>query len=163
MDIEYLKSINYICIDYTTKIKNKEDLSNLLIRCFNPKYNNIIFYIHLNKFQKQLRKEIKNSIGCFSENKNICLYFNKDNYVYYDINYIIPINKINEFLNMNDEFYNCDVCFKNLSNINGCHKCDFKICNDCIIKSIRIKDKTEGDKIVNCLICGFNNGVLTVN
>lgn len=163
MNKEYLKSIKYINIDYTTKITNEEELTRLLIKCFNPRYNNVIFHINLSQLSKQLSKDIKNSINCFSDNDNIIIYFNNDNYVYYDINYIIPINKINEFLNMNDDYYNCDVCFKNdLINISGCHKCDFKICNDCIIKSITTKDKTKGSKIVNCLICGFNNGSLSV-
>lgn len=163
MNIEYLKSINIIYIDYTTKIKNENDLINLIERCNKPKYNNIIFYINLNELSKDLRKIIKNALNFTPNNDKIFIYFNKDNYVYYNINYTVPINKINEFLNMNDKYFNCDVCFKNnLDFVNGCHKCEFKICNECIINSIKAKDQTKGKKPVNCLICNYNNGFLYV-
>jgi hypothetical protein len=163
MNIDYLKSINIIYINYTTKIKIENDLINLLERGYNPKYNNIIFYINLNELTNNLRKIIKKSLDFTPNNDNILIYFNKDNYVYYNVNYTIPINKIDEFLNMNDKYYNCDVCFKNnLDFVNGCHKCDFKICNECIITSIKTKDRTKGRKNVDCLICGYNNGFLYV-
>lgn len=164
MNNEYLKSIDFISINYTSKISDENDLKDLLIKCFNPKYNNIIFYINLGQFNNRLRKGIKNSVNCFTDNKNITLYFNKDNYVYYNTDYIVPINKINEFINIGENLLKCDVCFKNnLVNIGSCHKCDFKICSDCAIKSIRTKDRTTGIKNVNCLACGYTNGILNIS
>jgi hypothetical protein len=163
MNNEYLKSIDFISIDYTSKISDFQDLNKLLIKCFNPKYNNIIFYINLSKLSKQMQNIIKLSVNCSVESKNITVYFNKDNYVYYANNYILPINKINEFINIGDNLLKCDVCFKNnLINIGSCHKCDFKICSDCAIKSIRTKDRTTGIKNVDCLACGYTNGILNI-
>lgn len=165
MNIEYLKSIKYFLIDYTNKIKNNNDLCLMINKGFNQKYNNVIFSINLNKVDNNMKDEIKNAINIqFKfDGYDVIIYFNKDNYVYYKSNYEIPINKINEFINIKvDDLFDCDVCFKSFEKISGCHKCNFNTCDDCLIKSYVINDLRKNNEI-KCLVCGYVNGTIEIN
>ena len=169
MNIEYLKSIKYILIDYTNRIKDNKDFLLMLSKGFNSKYDNVIFKIDLDKVNGYMRNEIKNAMNIHFkfDDYDYNVYYNKDNYVYYKSNYEIPINKINEFINIkSNELIDCDVCFNSFEKVSGCHKCNFNTCDDCIIKSFKTNPQTKNLKgifEIKCLVCGFVNGTLEKN
>lgn len=169
MNIQYLKSIKYILIDYTNRIKDNKDFLLMMSKGFNSKYDNVIFKIDLDKVNSYMRNYIKNAMNTqFNfDDYDYNVYFNKDNYVYYKSNYEIPINKINEFINLkSNELIDCDVCFNSFEKVSGCHKCNFNTCDDCIIKSFKTNSQTKNLKgifEIKCLVCGFVNGTLEKN
>jgi hypothetical protein len=100
---------------------------------------------------------------CFNELDDKIIYFNKDNFIYYKNDFIIPINRINDFLDTkkNDK-YECNICFELFDNLNMCHSCNFKNCNKCLLESFKNKKNkiniSNGVYKVDCVACGTTNG-----
>jgi hypothetical protein len=162
MDKEYLKSIKYIIIDYTEKIYNIENYYILINKAHNPKYSNVIFFINFNNIKKKMKKELKKILRR-NDLDDTNIYFNKDNFIFYNNDFIIPINRIDDFINTGDNY--CNICFDKFDNLNVCHSCNFKSCDKCLIESF--KNKKNKINISNnvykmeCVVCGCINGEIT--
>ena len=161
MNNEYLKSIKFIHIDYTEKINNIENYDTLISKAHNQKYFNVVFSVNFNKLNEKIKKELKNMISTDLDNKII--YFNKDNFIFYKNDFIIPINRINDFLDMNkNNKLECNICFELFDNLNMCHSCNFKNCEKCLIENFKNKkNKTPlGNNVykIDCVVCGTTNG-----
>lgn len=105
-------------------------------------------------------KKLKKNCNYFD---NKIIYFNKDNFVFYNKNFIIPINRINDFLDAKkNDNYECNICFDLFDSLNICHSCNFKSCEKCLIESF--KNKKNKIKISNgiykfeCVSCKYING-----
>ena len=170
MNKEYLKSINYNFIDITAKIKVPKDYDELIKKANDDKYSNVIFSINLKKINEELRKILKFYLSI--DKDNFIIYYNKDNFCYYEDNFNIPINRINNFLEQGKKSkYECMVCFELFDSIHICHKCNFETCSKCIMEIGKNKYKNEiwneynkGNMKpvfnINCITCGTTNGQL---
>lgn len=161
MNKEYLKSIKFIQIDYTEKINNIGNYYTLISKAHNPKYFNVVFSVNFDKLNEKIKKELKNILSPDADNK--IFYFNKDNFIFYNKDFIIPINRINDFLNAKEnDKYECNICFELFDNLNICHSCNFKSCNKCLIENFKNKNKGKinggGIFKVECVVCGTKNG-----
>ena len=158
----YLKSINYIPINYTSKIKDINDYIQMIFKAIEEKYNKCIFYILLNELPSNIIFVIKQCINCNYPNNDIIAFYNKDNYIFNSLSNNISNSRINNFLEIQlNTLYKCNICFEeNLTVINNCSKCSVDICNDCIIKSMKYIKKGKNE--VKCIICKNVNGCLYI-
>lgn len=161
----YLKELGYTSINYTSKINTINKYFEMTSKLDDPRFEKYIYYINLKKVKcDDLRKQIKNVVNINLDDDNITIFFNKDNYAFYKNDYIIPKNKIDEFLELSTgELYKCIVCLKDdFTKINQCQKCSASYCEECIIKSLDLPKQILKKVPVNCMICKNTNGYLVI-
>ena len=158
----YLKSIDYIPINYTSKIKDINDYIQMIFKAIEEKYNKCIFYILLNELPSNIIFVIKQCINCNYPNNDIIAFYNKDNYIFNSLSNSLSNSRINNFLEIQlNNLYKCNICFEdNLTVINNCSKCSIDVCQKCIIKSM--KNIKRGNNEVKCVICQNINGNLYI-
>jgi hypothetical protein len=162
--LTYLKSINYISIDYSLKIKNKKDYVDMILKIMNEKYNKCVIVLNLKNMPEDICKFIKKNTNCEVKNNNIYYLLNKDNYLFRLHTDVFYQNIIDNFLGIKlNELYTCNICLKDtFISINQCRRCNATTCSDCVITTIIHKDNTSGIKNVNCVVCNYLNGTLTI-
>ena len=162
--LTYLKSINYLPIDYSLKIKNKQDYVNMILKIMNEKYNKCVIVLNLKNMPENICKFIKKSSNCEVKNNNIYYLLNKDNYLFRLHTDEFYQNIIDNFLDIKlNELYTCNICLKDtFIAINQCTRCNATTCSECVINMIIHKDKTSGIKNINCTVCNYLNGTLTI-
>ena len=162
--VTYLKSINYITIDYSLKIKNKKDYIDMILKIKNEKYNKCVIVLNLKNMPEDVCKFIKKTSNCEFKNNNLYYLFNKDNYVFKRHIDVFYQNTINIFLDIKlNELYTCNICLKDtFVSINQCIRCNATTCSNCVINTIIHKDNTSGIKNVNCVVCKYLNGTVII-
>ena len=162
--IKHLKSIGYIPIDYSTKIKNQEDYFKMVYKMIDVKYEKYVLIVNLQNVSEKICLFMKNRIKCQLDGNEVYVLFNKDNYLFKGNIAELHNNIINDFIGIKlCEKFNCCICLKDdFMRINNCFRCSASCCDDCIIKSIICKDGTDGVKDVKCVLCGNINGTLTI-
>ena len=139
----YLKSINYITIDYSLKIKNKKDYVDMLFKIMDDKYHKCIILLNLKNMPEDTCKFIKKSTNCQVKNNNIYYLFNKDNCLFSLHTEVFYHNIIDNFLGIKlNELYTCNICLKDtFTTIKSCSRCNATTCSDCLIDIVTHKDK----------------------
>lgn len=157
---DHIKSIDYILIDYTSKIKDINDYIQMILKAHQEKYYKCLFYIQLLQIKDEIREVIRQLINCDYPSNDIVVFYNKDNYTYHSNHLTISKIFINQFIGYNKgELYKCCICLNdNLTTINPCRTCNANTCKDCIIKSMLSKGKNE----IKCVICKSINGSIIV-
>jgi hypothetical protein len=159
----YFKELGYTTINKSSSINSIKHYTEIIMKALNPSYDKCVFYINLNKVKSlDLRKQIKKAINCNTDEDDIIIFINKDNYAFFNNSAPIPRIKINEFLEIEKgQMFKCLVCMKDdLETINQCGKCSASYCRNCIIKSLDIQYLTSREIPVHCMICKHKNGTL---
>ena len=109
----YLKSIDYIPINYTSKIKDINDYIQMIFKAIEEKYNKCIFYILLNELPSNIIFVIKQCINCNYPNNDIIAFYNKDNYIFNSLSNSLSNSRINIFLEiqLNPLYISLDIIF----------------------------------------------------
>ncbi len=133
-----IASYNYILIDMTEGINDLFDIDNKIIRKAHnfEKYKNVVFMISLKKIKNKTIIEYYQAVKILPEQiqKNTIMLYNKDNYIYFDLENQFNYTSIKKFIEEDENMSSCPICFEEKDNFNLCAFCSTSICLDCIVK-----------------------------
>ena len=131
-----IASYNYILIDMTATIKTLYDLGKLIEKAHDTnKYKKVVFMLNMKNVPNEIIKYYQ-SMCVLPETlqKNTVMLYNKDNYIYFDLEIQLNIISIKKFIEDNQEMSTCIVCLEEKDNMNLCAFCSTSICLDCFVK-----------------------------
>ena len=142
-----IESYKYILIDMTKNIKNLNDVDNKVIKKAHnfEKYKNVVFMVDMKNIENKEIVEYYQAVKILPEVliKHTIMLYNKDNYIYFDLDTQFNLTSVKKFIENNQE---CPVCLEEKDRMNICPNCSTSICVDCFDKI----DKPY------CIICKKN-------
>ena len=131
-----IASYNYILIDMTPTIKTLYDLGKLIEKAHNTnKYKKVVFMLNMKNVPIEII-EYYQSIRVLPDllQRNTVMLYNKDNYIFFDLEMQLNITTIKKFIEDSEDLTNCPVCFETKDNFTLCHNCSVAVCHNCIKK-----------------------------
>ncbi len=133
-----IKSYQYILIDMTKNINDLFDIDSKIIKKAHDveKYKKVVFMIDMRDIKNKEIIKFYQAFKILPElmPKHTIMLFNKDNYIYFDLETQFNLTSLKKFIEDNEDITTCAVCLEPKDNMCLCTHCSTSICLNCFNK-----------------------------